>query len=113
LRIEHWTNANEHASAVAADLLDKPAPSAQLPYVWSDQYGHRIQIAGRPGLGSLAVRQGDAHDRLVALYADADGIAVGAVVVDDPRAFMKVRKAIVKRQPAAEIVLPAREPAST
>jgi 3-phenylpropionate/trans-cinnamate dioxygenase ferredoxin reductase subunit len=113
LRIEHWTNANEHAATVAADLLDKPAPSPQLPYVWSDQYGHRIQIAGRPGLGSLAVRQGDAHDRLVALYADSDSTAVGAVVMDDPRAFMKIRKAIVKRQLVAEVALPAREPAST
>jgi NADPH-dependent 2,4-dienoyl-CoA reductase/sulfur reductase-like enzyme len=108
LRIEHWTNANEHAAAVAADLLGRPAPAAQLPYVWSDQYGHRIQIAGRPGLGALAVRQGDAHDMLVAIYADADGIAVGAVVIDDPRAFMKIRKAITKRQPVTEIELPAR-----
>jgi 3-phenylpropionate/trans-cinnamate dioxygenase ferredoxin reductase subunit len=113
LRIEHWTNANEHAAIVAADLLGKPPPSAQLPYVWSDQYGHRIQIAGRPGLGTLAVRQGDAQDHLVAVYADADGTAVGAVVLDDPRAFMKIRKSIVKRQPAAAIELPTRASGTT
>jgi NADPH-dependent 2,4-dienoyl-CoA reductase/sulfur reductase-like enzyme len=113
LRIEHWTNANEHAAIVAADLLGKPAPAAQLPYVWSDQYGHRIQIAGRPGLGALAVRQGNAHDHLVAIYGDADGTAVGAVVVDDPRAFMKIRKSIVKRQPVAQIELPRHVSAST
>jgi Reductase C-terminal len=76
---------------LTADLLGRPAPSAQLPYVWSDQYGHRIQIAGRPGLGALAVRHGDVHHDLVAIYADA---------------FMKIRKAIVKRQPAAAIELP-------
>jgi NADPH-dependent 2,4-dienoyl-CoA reductase/sulfur reductase-like enzyme len=113
LRIEHWTNAHEHAAAVAADLLGRAAPAAQLPYVWSDQYGHRIQIAGRPGSGTLAVRRGDVHDRLAALYADVDGTAVAAVVVDDPRAFMMLRKSILKRQSVAEIELPARIPAST
>lgn len=107
LRIEHWTNANEHAAIVAADLLGKPVPAAQLPYVWSDQYGHRIQIAGRPGLGTLARRQGDVHTGLVALYADAEGVAVGAVVVDDPRGFMKIRKSIVKRSPVDDIDVPA------
>ena len=53
LRVEHWTNANEHGALVAADLLGRPAPASQVPYVWSDQYGHRIQMAGLPNLGRL------------------------------------------------------------
>jgi NADPH-dependent 2,4-dienoyl-CoA reductase/sulfur reductase-like enzyme len=53
VRIEHWTNAREQAAAAIATLLadhglgPEPAPYAPVPYVWSDQYGRRIQVAGR------------------------------------------------------------------
>jgi NADPH-dependent 2,4-dienoyl-CoA reductase/sulfur reductase-like enzyme len=112
LRIEHWTNANEHAAIVAADILGLPAPRAQLPYVWSDQYGHRIQIVGRPATGSVAAVQGTATDgQLVALYAGPDGRLVGAVVMDDARTFMKARKAVAARAAACSVELPLRRSA--
>ena len=95
LRIEHWTNAGEHGEIVAADILGQQAPRDQVPYVWSDQYGRRIQIAGRPGEGTLSALRGGVEDgALTAVYADEAGRAVGAVVVDDPRTFMSCRKAI-------------------
>jgi NADPH-dependent 2,4-dienoyl-CoA reductase/sulfur reductase-like enzyme len=106
LRIEHWTNAHEHAEIVAADLLGQPAPAPTLPYVWSDQFGHRIQIVGRPGAGSLARMTGDARTGLVAIYADDNGRAVGGVVTDAPRLFMAVRRAVAKREAAEAIALP-------
>ncbi|UIX35270.1 NAD(P)/FAD-dependent oxidoreductase [Streptomyces sp. GQFP] len=95
LRIEHWTNANEHGEIVAADVVGGPPPRQRLPYIWSDQYGRRIQIVGRPGAGEVAaVHGGIDEERFVAVYADQAGVAVGALVVDDPRTLMKCRKAI-------------------
>jgi len=111
LRVEHWTNANEHAAIVAAGITGKPAPAAQPPYVWSDQYGHRIQIVGLPVRGSLVATFGTVDDHLLAVYADTDGIVVGGVIVDDPRTMMAVRKAIVRRAPADDLVAALR-PAS-
>ena len=105
LRIEHWTNANEHAGIVAADLLGAPAPGVQVPYVWSDQYGHRIQIVGRPADGTVALSHGAVETGYVAVYADAAGTTVAALVVDDPRLLMKCRKAVTKRTTAAELDL--------
>ncbi|TGD85225.1 p-cumate dioxygenase [Mycolicibacterium sp. CH28] len=101
LRIEHWTNAGEQGALVAATIVGATAPAPQLPYVWSDQYGRRIQIIGRPALGELtcqrgAVRQGP----YLAVYADHAGTLVGAVAVDDTRALMSCRRAIAARQPA-------------
>jgi len=94
LRIEHWTNAGEHGTIVAADILGKPAPRPQVPYVWSDQYGRRIQIVGRPAAGRPAFVDGSVEEeRFMAVYADGESV-VGALVVDDPRAMMKCRKAI-------------------
>lgn len=97
IRVEHWTNANEHGAIVAAAITGAPAPRAQAPYVWSDQYGHRIQIVGLPSRGTLAHFAGDVPEELVAVYAHEDGTVVGGVVVDDPRTFMTVRKAVTKR----------------
>jgi NADPH-dependent 2,4-dienoyl-CoA reductase/sulfur reductase-like enzyme len=112
LRIEHWTNANEHGAVVAADILGLPLPAAQVPYVWSDQYGHRIQIAGRSAAGRLAVLRGTAvGGDLVALYAGDDGGLVGGVVVDDTRTFMKVRRAVASAAPAGSVELPLPGPA--
>ncbi|OXR41253.1 Putidaredoxin reductase [Nocardia cerradoensis] len=99
LRIEHWTNANDHASIVAAAILGEPLPRATLPYVWSDQYGKRIQIIGRPALGTARILRGDLiSGDLVAGYADTDGVLVGALVVDNPRLLGGFRRAITGGQ---------------
>lgn len=95
IRVEHWTNANDHAGIIAASITGASLPKAQVPYVWSDQYGHRIQIVGRPSSGSLTHVSGTlSGGDLVATYAGVEGELVGAVVVDDPRLLMKCRKVI-------------------
>lgn len=106
IRIEHWTNANEHGALVAAGITGGDAPRANAPYVWSDQYGHRIQIVGLPSRGTLVHLSGEGPEDLVAVYADDSGAVVGGVVVDDPRAFMKLRKAVTKRAPAVDLEPP-------
>lgn len=104
IRVEHWTNAGDHAQVVAAHLTGRPRPAAPLPYVWSDQYGHRIQIIGRPAEGSASAFHGSmATGDLVALYAAPDGRLVGAVVVDDPRLLMKLRKAMTAGSTVTEV----------
>lgn len=105
LRIEHWTNASEHGALVASDITGAPAPRAQAPYVWSDQYGVRIQIAGLPSHGNLVHLAGSGPEDLVAVYADDQGVVVGAVVVDDTRAFMKLRKAVTRGTPVTDLDL--------
>lgn len=106
LRIEHWTNAGEHGEIVAADILGQQAPRAQVPYVWSDQYGRRIQIVGRPAEGRLsALRGGIEVSGMTAVYADEAGRAVGALVVDDPRTFMSCRKAVASGAQVSDLGL--------
>ena len=104
MRIEHWTNANEHAAVVAADLTGGPPPRPTLPYVWSDQYGRCIQIVGRPAAGTaVLLRTGPST---LAVYTDPDGVVVGGVAIDDARALMKCRKAVMARKSLAELDLP-------
>ncbi|MGW1783688.1 oxidoreductase C-terminal domain-containing protein [Streptomyces sp. NPDC002143] len=113
-RIEHWTNAGEHAAIVAAGITGTSAPRPQAPYVWSDQYGHRIQIVGRPSEGSLAMFRGDLNEPpMVALYGYDDGVVAGALVLDDPRTLMTCRKAVARRATVEELLrtLPNTAPA--
>lgn len=103
LRVEHWTNAGDHAQIMSAHVTGRPRPAAVPPYVWSDQYGHRVQIVGRPAEGEAMSRSGSmSTGDLVALYAAPDGRLVGALVVDDPRLLMRLRKAVAAASPAAE-----------
>jgi NADPH-dependent 2,4-dienoyl-CoA reductase/sulfur reductase-like enzyme len=105
MRIEHWTNANEHAGIIAADIVGAAAPRPQVPYVWSDQYGHRIQIVGRPADGTVALSRGSVESGYVAIYADEAGAVVGALVVDDARMLMKCRKAVTNRSAFGDLDL--------
>jgi NADPH-dependent 2,4-dienoyl-CoA reductase/sulfur reductase-like enzyme len=54
-RHEHWTSAGDQATVVARDVLAAPPPPPAVPYCWSDQFGLKIQILGRPELGDEVV----------------------------------------------------------
>jgi len=81
-RVEHWTGAVEQAGHAARRLLHGSAAGAfdHVPYVWSDQFALRIQIAGEVrdgdemevGLGSLE------EGRCLVLFG-RDGVLTGAV----------------------------------
>jgi NADPH-dependent 2,4-dienoyl-CoA reductase/sulfur reductase-like enzyme len=54
-RHEHWTSAGDQAAVVAHDILGAPPPPPAVPYFWSDQFGLKIQLLGRPELADTVV----------------------------------------------------------
>lgn len=103
-RVEHWTNAGEHAEALAAALTATDQPQALPPYVWSDQYGSRFQILGRPSLGTVAVSSGSiAAGQFTAVYTTPSGHIVGAVAFNDSKAIGRFRKAMRHGTPFMEL----------
>jgi NADPH-dependent 2,4-dienoyl-CoA reductase/sulfur reductase-like enzyme len=103
VRIEHWTNANEHGAVAARNLLaaaagEAPTPYDGVPFFWSDQYGHRIQFLGRSsGADEVRVVRGSPDSRrFVALYRHGDRLW-GALGVDEPKQLMTYRKLLVGR----------------
>ncbi|MET8696988.1 FAD-dependent oxidoreductase [Streptomyces bauhiniae] len=102
VRAEHWTSATEQPRVAVANLLAgrtlvTPRP---VPYFWSDQYGSRIQFAGRyqPG-DTVRVTEGELSDEgpgdggFLARY-ERDGTAVAVLAVDRPRPFTRARRAL-------------------
>jgi NADPH-dependent 2,4-dienoyl-CoA reductase/sulfur reductase-like enzyme len=93
IRIEHWTNAIEQGQHVAAAIMGDVKPFATVPFVWSDQYEHRIQIVGRPGpTDEIRVVHGSLDAPPWVVEHVRDGEVVGATGVDSPKLVMPYRR---------------------
>ena len=108
MRIEHWTNATEQADHAAATLLageGEAAPFAPVPFVWSDQYDCKLQIAGRiqPDDETRLVDGSLAARRFVMAFGRG-GRLTGAIGMNRPRVVLKLRGQIRDGRPFAEAV---------
>lgn len=45
-RHESWAHAESSARTAARGILGQPPESPEVPWFWTDQFGHRLQIAG-------------------------------------------------------------------
>lgn len=100
IRVEHWTAAVEHGMAVGRNLV-APAeaqPYNSVPFVWSDQYDARIQIAGHPDADDdVEVLVGSADEdpnsgrSFLAGYR-RDGRLSGVMALDAIRPFVRFRR---------------------
>ncbi|HXA30932.1 MAG TPA: FAD-dependent oxidoreductase [Acidimicrobiales bacterium] len=101
VRYEHWTAAVQHAQIVAHNLIADDTGlqvSEDESYVWSDQFGRRLQILGRVESGRqdevvehIAMRD-DVHNRMLALYADPGGAVLGITAIGAAKAFNALRE---------------------
>jgi len=105
MRIEHWTNAAEQGAHAARNLLavlegGTPVPYTPVPFVWSDQHRHRIQVLGRPATTAadrVEVVVGDpAAHRFLAFYGRGDRLW-GVLGVNVPRLVMAYRRPLADR----------------
>lgn len=97
-RSQHWTDALERPVTAVANLLGRPVPRRRpyLPYFWSDQFGHRIQMAGYASLADdVEVSDGDpSTGPFVAVYRRS-GEPVAVLALSRPREFSRWRKMLV------------------
>ncbi|MGH3367288.1 MAG: NAD(P)/FAD-dependent oxidoreductase [Nocardioidaceae bacterium] len=106
VRVEHWTNARDMPVTAALALLahvhevdpaDVPAYDP-VPYVWSDQYDHHIQIAGRADAGAeFVVVDGDLESRRFVAVQRRGGETAAIVSWDTPKLFRTLRRELETR----------------
>jgi len=98
VRIEHWQMASEMGDAAAAAVLAgrSSAPAfVPVPYFWSDQYGEKIQVLGRPSpTDEVVLADGSLEERFVALYRRGDVLSAVAALTR-PRQLMSYRPLLV------------------
>ncbi len=98
LRCEHWTTAGEHADAVASTMSGTPTISASVPYVWSDQFGHKLQVAGIPQRNDDVRFIVDEPEKFVATTG-SNGSQHAAVALNAPGALIRQRMKLATRPP--------------
>ena len=100
IRLEHWTNAVEQGVAAAERLLAGPQgakPFAPVPYVWSDQYDLKIQIAGLPRADcTLRIVDGTVGERRFVALFERGSQLVAAVGFGRARQLMGYRMQIAE-----------------
>ncbi|MEU6119935.1 FAD-dependent oxidoreductase [Streptomyces sp. NPDC047117] len=104
-RTEHWTSATEQAAVAAHNLLAGATLKAHrpVPYFWSDQYGVRIQFAGRRRpTDTVRILEGSPDDRTFLAAYEREGRTTAVLALNRPRPFMKQRRELMRAaQPVA------------
>ncbi|CAL9620890.1 NAD(P)/FAD-dependent oxidoreductase [Streptomyces albus] len=98
-RAEHWTSAMETAAVAARNLLAGTTVETYsgLPYFWSDQYGIRLQLAGRRGSGdTVRVVEGSPEDRSFLAVYEREGTTTAVLAANRPRPFLRARRELAR-----------------
>jgi 3-phenylpropionate/trans-cinnamate dioxygenase ferredoxin reductase subunit len=99
VRVEHWANALNQPTTVAASMLDKPADHDALPYFFTDQYDLGMEYVGyvEPQGYDQVVFRGDVAGREFLAFWVKDGRVLAGMnvnvwdVVDDIKALIRSR----------------------
>ncbi len=97
MRLEHWSNAVEGARAAVEHLLqgDAAGPYHHVPSFWSDQFGVKIQGAGRPrGEDTMEVVAGSLEERKFCAIFGRDHKLTGVLTFSMPPQAIRYQKLI-------------------
>jgi NADPH-dependent 2,4-dienoyl-CoA reductase/sulfur reductase-like enzyme len=84
-RVEHWQGAQHHGTAVGKVMAGGDVPFVEVPWCWSDQYGHNLQVSGWPEASHELVIRGSLAERDFVAYLLDAGVVRGAVAIGRPR----------------------------
>ncbi|MFF5900260.1 NAD(P)/FAD-dependent oxidoreductase [Streptomyces argenteolus] len=96
VRVEHWTNAVEQAAVAVHNILEPlPVSHRHEFFVWSDQYGGKIALLGRPEPGTevTVVRAGGPRRRFAVAYHRGP-LLCAALTVNWPKALLAARRSL-------------------
>ena len=97
LRLESVHNAMEQAKTVASSVLNKPMEYSQVPWFWSDQYDHKLQIVGLSGDHDLVTMRGNTNDAKFMLFYTKDEELIAVDAINNPKEFLISRKLVANK----------------
>ena len=85
LRQETWRNAENQARAVALQLSGSAEPYHEIPWMWSDQFGHNIQVVGVVDGFDQQILRGNPNAHKATWVLLKDGLVIGAVMLNQAK----------------------------
>jgi 3-phenylpropionate/trans-cinnamate dioxygenase ferredoxin reductase subunit len=98
-RLESWQNATEQARIAAAAMLDAPLPAPPVPWFWTDQGQHNIQVLGLPAPDLQYVRRGDPVSEKVMWIGHRGSVPMHGVAINAGADLRAVRPLFERGQP--------------
>lgn len=92
----HWTAAAADGAAAARRILGLPPTASQPSYVWSDQFGLRLQIVGTPGPDDVLELDGD-EDSYAVRHLDGAGSITAGVFANRPADAAALRRRLAEQ----------------
>ena len=97
LRLESVHNAMEQAKTVASSLMNNPMEYNQVPWFWSDQYDHKLQIVGLSGDHDMVTMRGNTNDTKFMLFYTKDEELIAVDAINNPKEFLISRKLVANK----------------
>ncbi len=95
--LQTWANANETGVTAARSMLNIKIEESEIPWFWSDQYQHNVQIIGlRQTEDQLYSNRQE--DFSLFIYADSAGKINQAIAFNHPRFIKQVKRWMKKNQ---------------
>jgi len=98
-RLESWQNANEQARTAAAAMLGAPLPAPAVPWFWTDQGEHNIQVLGLPAPDLEYVRRGDPASNKVLWIGHRGAVPLHGVAVNAGSDLRAIRPLFERGRP--------------
>ncbi|PND48682.1 NAD(P)/FAD-dependent oxidoreductase [Rhodococcus sp. ENV425] len=93
-RTENWNSARAQGIAAAKSVLGQPLGAAEVPWGWSNQYGHNLQFAGWSRHDDDYVVRGSIEGRDFTALALRGDRLVGAIALGRPKDIRIVRQLV-------------------
>lgn len=99
IRLESIPSAVEQAKQAAASILGERAPSAEVPWFWSDQPGLKLKIAGVLAPPYETVLRGDPATGRFSLFHHRDNRLIAAETANANADFMAAKRLLADARP--------------
>mgnify|MGYP001446769206 CR=1 FL=1 len=97
LRLESVPNAMEQGRVAASNMLGGAKSYASMPWFWSDQYEHKLQMVGFSKDSDQSIVRGDMASKSFTVFYLKDDSIIAADSVNNPKEFMASKQLVGKK----------------
>ena len=97
LRLESVPNAMEQGRVAASNMLGGSKSYASMPWFWSDQYEHKLQMVGFSKDSDQSIIRGDMESKSFTVFYLKDDSIIAADSVNNPKEFMASKQLVGKK----------------